>query len=55
MTDAQKEAVKAKHLSDKIQKKRGVSKTVTISEEPATPKNAGTEFGKSTHNKKAKK
>ena len=36
MMDAQKEAVKAKHLSDKIQKERGVIKTVTISEEPAT-------------------
>ena len=54
MADAQREAVKAKRLSEKIQKKRGVGKTVTISDEPTTPPNAGSEFGKNTH-KKAKK
>ena len=46
MTEAQKDAAKAKRLSDKAEKKRGVSKTVTISDEPTIPQNAGTEFGR---------
>ena len=53
--EAQKDAVKAKRLSDKVQKKRGVSETVTISDEPNTSPNTGTEFGNNPHTKKAKK
>jgi hypothetical protein len=54
LSETQKQVIRDKRESDKLSKKRSVSKTVTISQDPATPPNAGTEFVKNVH-KKAKK